>query len=60
MPLAAHHKKHLVRGMVALVLVIAFAGAGVYWQFIREVVPAQNCGAAGSTPSAGGGSVACP
>jgi hypothetical protein len=43
MPLAAHHKKHLVRALAALVVVIAFASAGVYWQFMREVVPVANC-----------------
>jgi hypothetical protein len=57
MPIAAHHKKHLVRGLVALLMVVAFAGAGIYWQFVREVVPVQNCGA---IPSTGGAAGACP
>lgn len=48
-----------MRALAALVVVIAFAAAGVYWQFMREVAPAQNC-AETSTPSGGNASLPCP
>jgi hypothetical protein len=48
-----------MRALAALVVVIAFATAGVYWQFLREVAPAQNC-AETSTSSSSNASVPCP